>query len=297
MILLGASLMEEKLDIIKKIKLYYPNLSKSHKIIADYIINNYDKAAFMTAAALASATSISESTVVRFADRIGYEGYRELQNDLQELIKNKLTTVQRLSLASNDYSNYGEIISKFMERDMDNIKKVINDIDNVSFHNAINSMVKAKSIYIVGLRSSSFLAGYLAFYLNFLFDNITVVNTGANDIFEQLLKIDSEDAILVITYPRYSKRITDVLEYSKEKGTHIIAITDSVHSPAASIADVALLASSDMLSFIDSLVAPMSLINAFIIALAIEKKDNLNTYFEELEQIWKKYGIYDEIDS
>lgn len=288
--------MEDKLDIIKKISFIYDDLSKSHKIIADYIIKYYDKAAFMTAASLGEATSVSESTVVRFANKIGYQGYKDLQNDLRELIKNKLTTVQRLNLANSNYTNYSDIITKFMEKDMENIKKVINEIDTLAFHNAVDSMVKAKNIYIVGLRSSSFLAGYLGFYLNFLFNNVRVINTGANDIFEQLLKVTADDVIMVITYPRYSSRIIDVLEYAKEKGANIITLTDSVHSPAASKADVALLASSDMLSFIDSLVAPMSLINAFIVALGIEKKDNLNTYFEELEQIWKKYGIYDEID-
>lgn len=293
---LGGWLVKRNLDVIRQIRIQYPNLSKSHKIIADYIINYYDKAAFMTAAALGEATSVSESTVVRFANKIGYEGYRDLQNDLRDLIKSKLTTVQRLNLANSNYNNYTDLISKFMQRDMDNIKKVINEVDITAFHSAIESILNAQNIYIVGLRSSSFLAGYLAFYLNFLFDNIKVINTGANDVSEQLLKINAKDAIIVITYPRYSKKIIDVLEYSKEKGTKIITITDSMHSPAANRADTALLASSDMLSFIDSLVAPMSLINAFIIALGIEKRDNLNSYFEELEHIWKKYGIYDEID-
>lgn len=288
--------MAQKLDIIRQIRTHYSDFSKSQKIIADFITNYYDKAAFMTAASLANATSVSESTVVRFANKIGYEGYRDLQNDLKDLIKSKLTTVQRLNLANSDYTNYTDLISRFMQKDMDNIKKAINEMDINAFHSAIESILNAENIYIVGLRSSSFLAGYLAFYLNFLFNNIKVVNTGANDISEQLLKITSKDAVIVITYPRYSKRIIDVLEYSKEKGTKIITITDSMHSPAANKADNVLLASSDMLSFVDSLVAPMSLINAFIIALGIEKKESLNLYFEELEHIWKKYSIYDEID-
>ena len=248
----------------------------------------------MTAANLGKAIGVSESTVVRFANRLGFDGYRELQNDLQELIKNKLTTVQRLNIAESNYKNDENVLSKIMERDMDNIKKTVNEIDPDSFQEAIDLVLKGKQIYIVGLRSSSFLAGYLGFYLNFLFDNVKIIGYGPNDIFEQLLKISFDDVIVVITYPRYSKRIMDVLEYTKEKGASIITITDSFISPAAHKADVTLIASSDMLSFVDSLVAPMSLINAFIIALGNEKRNDLNNYFEDLEAIWKKYGIYNE---
>lgn len=287
--------MNKQQDLIELIKSNYTKLSKGQKIIANYIISDYDKAAFMTAAALGKVTDVSESTVVRFAIRLGYNGYREFQSDLQELIKSKLTTIQRLHLAESDYSDDKDFIPKTMERDMDNIKKIINDIDVVTFRKAINLVLKGKKIYIIGLRSSSFLAGYLGFYLKFLFDNIQVINFGPNDIFEQLLKIDSDDVIIVITYPRYSRRIVDVLEYSREKGAQIITITDSTLSPAAQRANIALIAGSDMISFVDSLVAPMSLINAFIIALGIEKKQNLNNYFEDLESIWKKYGIYNEI--
>ncbi len=286
--------MERNQDLIKLIKDIYPKLSKGQKLIANYIVNDYDKAAFMTAANLGKAIGVSESTVVRFANRLGFDGYRELQNDLQELIKNKLTTVQRLNIAESNYKNDENVLSKIMERDMDNIKKTVNEIDPDSFQEAIDLVLKGKQIYIVGLRSSSFLAGYLGFYLNFLFDNVKIIGYGPNDIFEQLLKISFDDVIVVITYPRYSKRIMDVLEYTKEKGASIITITDSFISPAAHKADVTLIASSDMLSFVDSLVAPMSLINAFIIALGNEKRNDLNNYFEDLEAIWKKYGIYNE---
>lgn len=286
--------MERNQDLIKLIKDIYPKLSKGQKLIANYIVNDYDKAAFMTAANLGKAIGVSESTVVRFANRLGFDGYRELQNDLQELIKNKLTTVQRLNIAESNYKNDENVLSKIMERDMDNIKKTVNEIDPDAFQEAIDLVLKGKQIYIVGLRSSSFLAGYLGFYLNFLFDNVKIIGYGPNDIFEQLLKISFDDVIVVITYPRYSKRIMDVLEYTKEKGASIITITDSFISPAAHKADVTLIASSDMLSFVDSLVAPMSLINAFIIALGNEKRNDLNNYFEDLEAIWKKYGIYNE---
>jgi len=285
----------ERRNLIKLIENSYSQFSKSQKIIADYIVNEYDKAAFMTAATLGQSTGVSESTVVRFAIRLGYEGYREFQRDLQELIKSKLTTIQRLHLAESDYANDEDFIPKIIERDMDNIKRIIDDINMDSFKRAIDLVLEGKNIYIIGLRSSSFLAGYLAFYLNFLFDNIRVIDSGPNDIFEQLLKVNSDDVIIVITYPRYSRRIVDVLDYCKDKGTKIITITDSRLSPAAERAHVSLIAASDMISFVDSLVAPMSLINAFIVALGIEKKENLNNYFEDLENIWQKFNIYDEI--
>lgn len=284
--------MQKHQGLIKLIHDNYGRLSKGQKLIANFIINSYDRAAFMTAASLGEAIGVSESTVVRFANRLGYQGYRELQNDLQELIKNKLTTVQRIHLQESSYKNEENVLSKIMEKDMENIKKTVNEIDSRSFEEAVDLVLQGKQIYIIGLRSSSFLAGYLGFYLNFLFDNVKVISYGPNDIFEQLLKVSSKDVLIVITYPRYSKRIMDVLEYAKNKGTSIITITDSLISPAAHKADVSLIASSEMLSFVDSLVAPMSLINSFIIALGNEKKEDLNIYFEDLESIWKEYGIY-----
>lgn len=288
--------MQDHPDIMKTIRKNYTKLSKGHKLVATFILNKYDKAAFMTASSLAESTDVSESTVVRFALKLGYEGYRELQDELQEFVKGKLTTVQRLGLTKNGYEDKKSLISSIMETDRENVKKVINEIDIDSFNHTIESMLEAKQIYIIGLRSSSFLAGYLGFYLNFLFENITLLNLGPNDIFEQLLKVNSKDVILVITYPRYSKRIMEVLDYSKEKGANIITITDSLLSPAAQKADTALIAPSDMLSFVDSLVAPMSLINALIIALGIEKKKDLKEYFGELEDIWKKYNVYDDLE-
>ena len=283
-------------DIMKVIRKNYSDLSKSHKLIAKYIMEEYDKAAFMTAALLGQAAGVSESTVVRFAIRLGYDGYKQLQYELEEFAKGKLTTVQRLSLAKSEYGDKKDTNLSILETDMENIRKIINDIDISSFNNAIDLILNAEKIHIIGLRSSYFLAGYLEFYLNFLFENINLVNFGPNDIFEQLLKISSKDVIIVITYPRYSRRIMEVLEYSREKETPIITITDSLASPAAQKADTALIAPSDMLSFVDSLVAPMSLINALIISLGIEKKNNLNDYFGELESIWKKYSIYKDVE-
>lgn len=284
--------MEKYVDLIKVIQSNFNRLSKGQKLIAEFIMNSYDRAAFMTAAALGETVGVSESTVVRFANTLGYDGYRELQKELQELIKNKLTTVQRISL-SKDFTDYEHALKQVVKKDMDNIEKTLNEIDYNVFQDAVEITLAANNVYILGLRSSSFLAGYLGFYLNFLLDNVKVVTSGPNDVFEQLLKATHKDVIIGISYPRYSKRTLEALDYGKEKGCKIIGITDSLISPAAQYADTTLIASSNMLSFVDSLVAPMSLINAFIIALGTEKKKDITSYFEDLEKIWKKHNVYD----
>lgn len=283
--------MEKYVDLIKVIQNNFPRLSKGQKLIAEFIMNNYDRAAFMTAAALGDAVGVSESTVVRFANTLGYNGYRELQKELQELIKNKLTTVQRISLSSN-FTDYENALKQVLKKDMDNIEKTINEIDYVAFKKAIEIVLEAKNVYVLGLRSSSFLAGYLGFYLNFLLDNVKLITAGPSDVFEQLLKATKEDVVIGISYPRYSTRTLEALDYAKEKGCKVIGITDSLISPAAQYADVTLIATSNMLSFVDSLVAPMSLINAFVIALGTEKKEETTSYFEDLEKIWKKHNVY-----
>ncbi len=284
--------MENYVDLIKNIQNNFNSLSKGQKLIAEYIINNYDKAAFMTAAALGETVNVSESTVVRFANTLGYTGYRELQKDLHELIKNKLTTVQRLTM-TDEYSNKENALKKTMEKDKENIDKTINEIGYKAFQDAIDLILNAENIYILGLRSSSFLAGYLGFYLSFLIKGVKVITSGPNDVFEQLLKADSKDLIIGISYPRYSKRTLEALDFCKEKGCKIISITDSLISPAAKYADISLIASSDMLSFVDSLVAPMSLINALIVSIGMEKRNDIRSSFEDLENIWKKYNVYD----
>ena len=284
--------METYVDLIKNIQNNFNNLSKGQKLIAEFIINNYDKAAFMTAAALGDTVNVSESTVVRFANTLGYAGYRELQKELHELIKNKLTTVQRLTM-TDEYSNKENALKKAMEKDKENIDKTINETGYKAFQDAIDLILNAENVYILGLRSSSFLAGYLGFYLNFLIKDVKVITSGPNDVFEQLLKADSKDLIIGISYPRYSKRTLEALDFCKEKRCKIISITDSLISPAAKYSDISLIASSDMLSFVDSLVAPMSLINALLVSIGMEKKNDIRSSFEDLENIWKKYNVYD----
>lgn len=283
--------MERYADPLKVIQNNFNYLSKGQKKVAEFIINDYDKAAFMTAAKLGEVVGISESTVVRFANTLGYIGYKDLQKSLQELIKNKLTTVQRLSMV-NSFSNDESVLRKVMEKDMDNIEKTINEMDYENFEKSIELILKSEKVYIIGMRSSNFLAGYLGFYLSFLLENIKVVTSGPNDVFEQLLNANDKDLIIGISYPRYSKRTLEALDYCKEKGCKIISITDSLISPASNYSDLSLVASSDMLSFVDSLVAPMSLINALIVTIGLHKKDDVKSSFESLEEIWEKYNVY-----
>lgn len=283
---------DKKKDLMKIIQINFTRLSKGQKLIAEYIMSSYDKAAFMTAAKLGEVVGVSESTVVRFALTLGFSGYPSLQRALQELIKNKLTTVQRLSM-SDDYSNNEVGLKKVLRTDMENIKATIDEINNEIFDNVVDSILQAKKVYILGLRSSAALADYLGFYLEILVDDAKVVRTGVNDIFEQILKVTKDDIVIGISYPRYSRRTLDALNYVKAQQCKIVGITDSLISPIASIADYTLIARSNMLSFVDSLVAPMSLINALIIAVGMRERDNIEKYFKELENIWLEYNIYD----
>ena len=278
-------------DLIKVIQKEYTRLSKGHRLIAEYLINHYDTAAFMTAASLGETVGVSESTVVRFANVLGYEGYRELQKELQELVKSKLTTVQRISLSS-DFNNLENHMRDVMKKDIQNIENILKEIDFNVLQEALDVTLKANQVYILGLRSSSFLAGYLGFYLNFLLDNVKIVISGPNDVFEQLFKVTEKDIVIGISYPRYSKRTLEALSYVKEKGCKILTITDSLMSPATQYSDYTLIASSNMFSFVDSLVAPMSLINAFIVALGTKKGQQITERFEDLEKTWKKYDVY-----
>lgn len=279
-------------DLINVMQKEFNKMSKGHKLIAEFIMSHYDTAAFMTAADLGEKVGVSESTVVRFANVLGYKGYKELQKELQELIKSKLTTVQRISLSNTEFTDYENILKEVVKRDIHNIENILNEMDYNVFHEAINTILKANHVYILGLRSSSFLAGYLGFYLNFLLQNVKTIVAGPNDVFEQLLKVTSDDVVIGISYPRYSTRTLEALDYSKGKGAKVISITDSLLSPINQYADCVLVASSNMLSFVDSLVAPMSLLNALIISIGSEKGEQLTSYFEDLENIWAKHNVY-----
>jgi DNA-binding MurR/RpiR family transcriptional regulator len=282
---------EENNDLIKMIQENFPRLSKGQKLIAEFIMNNYDKAAFMTASKLGDKVGISESTVVRFANALGYDGYPKLQKELQELIKTKLTTVQRLEM-SQDYTSEGTVLKKVLKADMDNIRATLEEMDTEIFQKVVNSIFNAKRIYIMGLRSSTTLAEYLGFYLNFILDNVNVVPSGISDVFEQMLRVGKDDLVIGISFPRYSLNTLKVLNFAKEQGAKVVGITDSHISPIATIADYTLIAHSNMASFVDSLVAPLSLINALTVAVGMREKDKITNTFNKLENIWEKHNVY-----
>lgn len=283
--------MSESVDLMRIIQANFHKLSKGQKIIAQYIMSNYDKAAFMTAAKLGERVGVSESTVVRFANTIGYTGYPELQKQLQEMVKTKLTTVQRIEMSS-DYANINSIIKNVLKSDIENIRGTMEEIDSTSFEQAVKSIYEAKSVYIIGLRSSTALAEFLGFYLNLIRDNVHVVTYTIGDIFEQLFRISKGDLVIAIGFPRYTSRTIKALEYAKSREASAIAVTDSMLSPLSSCADYTLIAKSNMESFVDSIVAPLSVLNALIVAVGIHEKKNISTSFANLEDIWKKYAIF-----
>ena len=278
-------------DLMKLIQERFSKLSKGQKLIAEYILNNYDKAAFMTAAKLGVAVGVSESTVVRFANELNFSGYPKLQKALQELIKNKLTTVQRLEL-SNDFVSDGDALKGVLKADTENIRATLEKINPDTFENVVNSIYKAKTIYVIGLRSSTALAEFLGFYLNIILKNVRIVSYGISDIFEQVINIKEGDLVIGIGFPRYATKTIDILDFAKSKGAEVVALTDSLLSPLATKADYTLIAQSNMASFVDSLVAPLSVINALIIAIGMREKSNISNTFNNLETIWKEYNVY-----
>lgn len=278
-------------DLMKLIQHKFTRLSKGQKLIAEFILNNYDKAAFMTAAKLGESVGVSESTVVRFAIELGFTGYPKLQKALQELIKNKLTTVQRLEL-SNDYISGGFALKGVLKADMENIRVTLEKINYNAFETVIQDIFEAKRIYIIGLRSSTALAEFLGFYLNVILQNVKNVGYGISDIFEQMINVGEGDLVIGIGFPRYAARTIDALEFAQNRGAKVVAITDSLLSPLASKADATLIAQSNMASFVDSLVAPLSVINALIIAVGMREKESIAQTFDSLEKIWQDYSVY-----
>ena len=280
-------------DLISKIQTELPGFSKGQKQIARYILEHYDKAAFMTASRLGVTVGVSESTVVRFATELGYDGYPHLQRALQEMIRNKLTSVQRIEVANDRFGNQ-EILSMVLQSDIEKIRQTLDEIDRDAFQGAVDALTGAHRIYILGVRSSSALANFLGFYFNLLFDNVTLVHTNSvSEIFEQVLRIGPGDVLFGISFPRYSKRTLSAMQYARDRGAKVIALTDSQLSPLARVADHLLLARSDMASFVDSLVAPLSVINALIVAVGMSRRDEIEHTFNKLESIWEKYDVYE----
>ncbi len=282
---------ENSKDLMRLIRGKFIRLSKGQKLIAEYILKNYDKAAFMTAAKLGISVGVSESTVVRFAIELGFSGYPKLQKALQELIKNKLTTVQRLELR-NDYFSDGDALKGVLKADMENIRATLEKINQNTFEDVVKGIFEANRIYIIGLRSSTALAEFLGFYLNIILQNVKIVSYGISDVFEQMINVGDGDLVIGIGFPRYAAKTIDALEFSQDRGAKVVALTDSLLSPLASKADHTLIAQSNMASFVDSLVAPMSVINALIIAVGMREKENISDIFGNLEQIWQTYNVY-----
>ena len=277
-------------DLLVRLNKNYKTLSKGQKQLAAYITENYDRAAFITASKMGRIVGVSESTVVRFAYALGYDGYPELQKSLQELIRNKLTSVQRIHLTGDLQPN--DVLRSVLKSDVSNIRATIDSIDNASFNAAINALLEAKKVYIVGLMSAAPLAQFLAYYLGFVMDNVVMVSGAMGNIYEDLFRISSEDVCIGISFPRYSNRTIDALDFARGKEATIIAITDSVSSPIAEKAEHALIARSDMAGFADSLVAPLSLINAIIVACSLRRREQVSNTLSQLEGIWGSHGVY-----
>lgn len=281
-----------KNNVLHMIQSAKDSFSKGQKRIAHYILENYDKAAFMTAAKLGKATDVSESTVVRFAAQLGYEGYPEMQKALQELIRGRLTSIQRIQ-ASREQMDSQDILGSVMQRDMESIHSAIEGLDRSAFNSAVDKLFKAKHIYILGVRSSAYLAGYLHFYFHLIFPNVTLVqNVAGGEIFEQMVRIGPDDVIVGISFPRYSKLAVSAVEFARSRGAEVVAITDSKMSPLYKVAGTSLLVRSDMISFVDSMAAPLSLLNALIVAVGQQKHEEVSSTFAEMERVWSTYSVF-----
>ena len=282
--------MENAQELIQRLNHSGKKLSKSHRRIAECIVSHYDKAAFMTASRLGEYVGVSESTVVRFASALGYDGYPQLQRALQELIRHRLTASQRFEMTSD--MDQSQVLSKVLKADMQNIRSTIDELDESVFENVVQSLLQARNIYVLGQRSSAPLAQFFAHYLDFVFNNVRLVTSGVSDIFEQIARIGEDDVLVGISFPRYSSRTVDAMQYAKSRGAQLVAITDGPLSPLHAVSDLCLTAKSDMASFVDSMVAPLSLINALIVALSQCKRQQVAAYFEQMENIWDEYNVY-----
>lgn len=270
-----------------------PEFSKGQRLIAQYILAHYDRAAYMTASKLGALVEVSESTVVRFANELGFDGYPDMQRALQEMARTHLTAAQRMEVADNllDKDN---ILDKVLLGDADKIRQTLDGIDRVAFYNAVEKIVSARNIYILGVRSSAALADFLIFNFRMMFDNVRAVEgTTGTEIFEQLLNIGPDDVLIAISFPRYSKRTIRAVQFAHHAGADVVAITDSADSPLAAGSDQLLTARSDMASFVDSLVAPLSIINAMIAAVSMRNHDEVASRLRRLEAIWDEYDVYD----
>lgn len=285
--------MTVKQDLLATIEERMPTFSKGQKQIAGYILEHYDKAAYLTAAKLGKLVGVSESTVVRFANELDFEGYPELQDALQKMIRMRLTSVQRMEV-TNSLIGDGDVLDKVLLADAEKIRNTMDAIDRHAFREAVDKISAAKRIYIIGVRSASTLAGFLNFNLRMIFDDVKFVQTtSGSEMFEEIMRIGEGDVMIAISFPRYSKRIVNAVEFARRAGADVVALTDSDNSPIAEYANQLLIAQSDMVSFVDSLVAPLSVLNALVAALSLKRQEELSVRLRELETIWDDYEVYE----
>lgn len=288
--------MRDLKNLLRRFEDELPVYSKAQRLIAGYILENYDKAAFVTAGRLAARVGVSESTVVRFAAELGYDGYPEMQRDLQDIVKNKLTATQRIELSSEKIRE--DVVGSVLRSDAESILATIDEIDRDEFNKVCECILSAKNIYVIGVRASSAPAQFLGFYLNLMFPNVHIISTiSVSEVFEQILRISDEDVFIGVSFPRYSKRTLKAMKFAHSRGAKVIALTDTESSPLCRYADYKMTARSGMVSFADSLVAPLSLINALIAALSIKKGDEVVKTLSNLETIWDEYEVYEKADN
>lgn len=283
-------------DILTQIQTNIHAFSKGQKKIGTYILTNYDKAAFMTASRLGKTVAVSESTVVRFAVELGYAGYPEMQRSLQELVRNKLTSVQRIEVTNDQLENQ-DVVTNVLQRDASAIRLTSEALDRGQMAGAVEALLRANHIYIVGVRSSTALAQYLNFYFRNMFDNVRLISsTATSEMFEQLLRVEPGDVVLGISLPRYSSRTVKLLHYAHDCGATVITITDKPEAPAGKVADFVLCAKSNMVSVVDSLVAPMSVINALVVSIGLRQQSRIAKTFEDLERLWDEYDAFERVE-
>ncbi len=282
--------MQDMKDLIDQLNQSKRRLSKGHRKIAQYIVDHYDKAVFMTASKLGESVGVSESTVVRFASAMGYEGYPQLQRALQELVSHRLTANQRVEM-STDIDPH-DALQFVLKSDIQNLRATMEGLDGAVFDDVVARMLKARAIYVMGLRSAAPLAQFMAYYLNYIFDDVHLVSSGSTDVFEEISSLSEKDLLVGISFPRYSSRTLEAMRFAKRTGAEVVAITDGPMSPLAAIASATLVARTDMASFVDSLAAPLSVINALLVALGLHRREALTAHFRRLENIWETYKVY-----
>lgn len=285
-----TSAMQNMEDMIAQLNKSGRRLSKSHRRIAQYIIEHYDKAVFMTASKLGESVGVSESTVVRFASAMGYDGYPHLQRSLQELVSHRLTANQRFEMSAE--MDPDQALNAVLKDDMQNLRETLEELTPAAFRGAVDTILGAHAIYIMGLRSAAPLAQFFAFYLNYMFDSVHLVSSGVTDVFEEISRIDPDDVLVGISFPRYSTRTLEAMRFAQRRGAKVVAITDGPMSPLHDASNVCLTARTDMATFVDSLAAPLSLINALLVAISLSRREELTRHLRQLEGIWDAYSLY-----